>query len=181
MQKLSKIHATTILGLCYKGKVVLAGDGQVTFGDTVLKSKARKVRKLFHDQILAGFAGSAADALSLFDRFENKLEESHGNLARAVVELAKDWRSDRFLRRLDAQLVALNKDNIFIISGTGDLIEPDDKVIAIGSGGPFALAAARALVAHSTLDAEGIVKEAMNIAAQLCIYTNAKIIIETLD
>ncbi len=175
-----KIHATTILGLRHQGQVVLAGDGQVTYGDTVLKNKARKVRKLYHDQILAGFAGGASDAFTLFDRFESKLDEFRGNLGRAVIEMAKDWRNDRFLRRLDAQLVVLDKEKIYLITGTGDLIEPDDNAIAIGSGGPFALAAARALMKHSKLDALTLVKEAMEIASGLCIYTNSKITIETL-
>lgn len=173
-------RSTTVLGLRHKGKVVLAGDGQVTYGDTVMKAKARKVRKLYHDQVLAGFAGAAADAFTLFERFEAKLEEFHGNLGRAAVALAKDWRTDRYLRRLDAQLAVLDQKNIFLISGTGDVIEPDDNVIAIGSGGPYAIAAARALMKHSDLDAAGIAKEAMEITASLCIYTNARIIIETL-
>ncbi len=181
MHPQKSIHATTILGLRYKGKAVLAGDGQVTYGEMVLKSKARKVRKIFHDQILAGFAGGAADAFTLFERFEAKLEEYHGNLARAAVELAKDWRTDRYLRRLDAQLIVLNHEKIFLLSGTGDLIEPDDNVVAIGSGGPYALAAARALMKHSSLDAEGIVKEAMEIAASMCIYTNTRLAIEVLE
>jgi ATP-dependent HslUV protease, peptidase subunit HslV len=176
-----QIHSTTILGLKHQGKVVLAGDGQVTYGDTVLKNKARKVRKLYHDQILAGFAGGASDAFTLFDRFENKLDEFRGNLGRAVIEMAKDWRNDRFLRRLDAQLVVLDKEKIYLITGTGDLIEPDDNAIAIGSGGPYALAAARALMKHSKLDALTLVKEAMEVASGLCIYTNSKIIIETLE
>jgi len=175
------IHSTTILGIRHQGKAVLAGDGQVTYGDTVLKNKARKVRKLYHDQVLSGFAGGAADAFTLFDRFENKLEEFRGNLARAVIEMAKDWRNDRFLRRLDAQLVVLDREKIYLITGTGDLIEPDDNAIAIGSGGPFALAAARALMKHSKLDAVTLAKEAMEIAAGLCIYTNSKLTIETLE
>ncbi len=158
----------------------MAGDGQVTYGDTVLKAKARKVRKIFHDQVLAGFAGTAADAFTLFERFEAKLEEFKGGLGRASVELAKDWRTDRYLRRLDAQLVVLDKSNIFIISGTGDVIEPDDHIAAIGSGGPFALSAARALIKHSNLDAKKIVREAMEITASICIYTNSKIIVEHL-
>jgi len=181
MTSFPALHSTTILGLRHQGKTVLAGDGQVTFGDTVLKNKARKVRKLYHDQVLAGFAGGASDAFTLFDRFENKLEEYRGNLARAVIEMAKDWRNDRFLRRLDAQLVVLDHEKIYLITGTGDLIEPDENVIAIGSGGPFALAAARALMKHSKLDALTLAKEAMEIAAGLCIYTNSKLTIETLE
>jgi len=175
------IHSTTILGLRHQGKVVLAGDGQVTYGDTVLKNKARKVRRLYHDQVLAGFAGGASDAFTLFDRFENKLDEFRGNLGRAVIEMAKDWRNDRFLRRLDAQLVVLDKEKIFLLTGTGDLIEPDDNAIAIGSGGPYALAAARALMKHSKLDAITLAKEAMEIAAGLCIFTNSKLTLETLE
>ncbi|OPZ71255.1 MAG: ATP-dependent protease subunit HslV [bacterium ADurb.Bin478] len=181
MSSFPPIHSTTILGLRHQGKVVLAGDGQVTYGDTVLKNKARKVRKLYHDQVLAGFAGGASDAFTLFDRFENKLDEFRGNLGRAVIEMAKDWRNDRFLRRLDAQLVVLDKEKIYLITGTGDLIEPDDNAIAIGSGGPYALAAARALMKHSKLDALTLVKEAMEIAAGLCIFTNSKLTIETLE
>jgi len=175
------VHATTVVGLKHKGRVVIAGDGQVTYGDTIIKSTARKIRKLFNDQVLAGFAGASADAFSLFERFETKLEEFHGNLGRAAVELAKDWRTDRYLRRLDAQLLVLNKEKIFIISGTGDVIEPDDNVIAIGAGGAFAMAAARALMKHSTLDAVKIAREAMEITASICIYTNSRIIIETLE
>ncbi len=173
-------RSTTVLGLRHKGKVVMAGDGQVTYGDTVLKAKAKKVRKLYHDQVLAGFAGTAADAFTLFERFEAKLEEFRGNLGRAAVELAKDWRTDRYLRRLDAQLAVLDKGKIFLISGTGDVIEPDDNVIAIGSGGPFALAAAKALIRHSELQAEEIVREALKITASICIYTNDNLTIEIL-
>jgi ATP-dependent HslUV protease subunit HslV len=181
MPYLQPLHATTIIGLRHKGAAVLAGDGQVTYGDMVLKTRARKVRKLYHDEVLAGFAGGAADAFTLFERFEAKLEEFNGNLPRSAVELAKDWRMDRYLRRLDAQLVVLNREKIFLLSGTGDLIEPDDPVIAIGSGGPFALAAARALMTHTKLPAEEIVKEAMKIAAGICIFTNDKLTIETLE
>jgi len=175
------LRATTVLGVRHKGKVVLAGDGQVTFGDTVLKTKARKVRKIYDDKVLAGFAGAAADAFSLFERFESKLEEFRGNLGRAAVELAKDWRTDRFLRRLDAQLVVMDKEKIFLISGTGDVIEPDDNVVAIGSGAPYALAAGRALIKHSNLDAVHLVKEAMEITSSICIYTNFNLTIEILE
>lgn len=175
-----QIYATTVIGLRHKGKTVLAGDGQVTYGDTILKAKARKVRKLYNGKVLAGFAGAAADAFTLFERFEEKLEEFNGNLSRAAVELAKDWRTDRYLRRLEAQLAVLNDKNIFLISGTGDVIEPDDDVIAIGSGGDFALIAARALMKHSTLDAVKIAREAMLLTSQLCIYTNDQIILEEL-
>jgi ATP-dependent HslUV protease, peptidase subunit HslV len=181
MSYLKTMHATTIIGLRHKGTAVLAGDGQVTYGDMVLKTKARKVRKLYHDEVLAGFAGGAADAFTLFERFESKLEEFNGNLQRSAVELAKDWRMDRYLRRLDAQLVVLNKEKIFLLSGTGDLIEPDDPIIAIGSGGPYALAAARALIRHSKMTAEEIAKEAMEIASGICIFTNNKLTIETLE
>jgi len=176
-----KIHATTVLGLLYKGKAVLAGDGQVTYGDMVLKAKARKVRKLYDDNVLAGFAGTAADAFTLFERFESKLEEFNGNLGRSAVELAKDWRLDRYLRRLDAQLTVLDRERIFLISGTGDVIEPDDDIVAIGSGGPFALVAARALIRHSQLDAVQIVKAAMQLTSEVCIFTNDHLSIEVLD
>jgi ATP-dependent HslUV protease subunit HslV len=158
----------------------MAGDGQVTIGQTIVKVGARKVRKLYQDRILAGFAGAAADAFTLFARFEGRLEEFRGNLSRAAVELAKDWRSDRVLRRLEALLAVADREHSFIVSGTGDLIEPDDGLIGIGSGGPFALAAARALMGHSGLDAKAIVTEAMRIAAGICIYTNDHLTVETL-
>jgi ATP-dependent HslUV protease subunit HslV len=180
MSVLKQFHATTVIGLRHKNKVVLAGDGQVTYGDTVLKTKAKKVRKLYHGNVLAGFAGTAADAFALFERFEEKLTNTNGNLSRAAVEMAKDWRMDRYLRRLEAVLVVLDRKHIFLISGTGDVIEPDDNVIAIGSGGDFALVAARALMAHSDLDALKIAKEAMRMAAQICIYTNDNIVVEEL-
>ncbi len=174
------VRATTVLSVRHRGQVAIASDGQVTIGNTVVKASARKVRKLYHDRVLAGFAGAAADAFTLFTRFEGKLEEHRGNLARAAVELAKDWRADRVLRRLEALLGVADRDVSFIISGTGDLIEPDDGLIGIGSGGPFALAAARALVAHSDLDAKAVVTEAMRIAAGICIYTNDHITVEVL-
>ena len=177
---MSMIRSTTVLCLRHRGQVAIAGDGQVTIGQTVVKSGARKIRKLYHDSVLAGFAGAAADAFTLFSRFEGKLEEHRGNLSRAAVELAKDWRADRVLRRLEALLAVADRDHSFIVSGTGDLIEPDDGLIGIGSGGPYALAAARALVAHSDLDAKGIATEAMRIAAQICIYTNDHITVDTL-
>jgi ATP-dependent HslUV protease subunit HslV len=158
----------------------MAGDGQVTIGQTVVKASARKVRKVHGDRVLAGFAGAAADAFTLFARFESKLEEHRGNLPRAAVELAKDWRTDRVLRRLEALLAVADRDHSLIVSGTGDIIEPDDGVIGIGSGGPYALAAARALVAHSELDAKAIVTEAMRVAATICIYTNDQITVEAL-
>jgi ATP-dependent HslUV protease subunit HslV len=177
---LEPVHATTVLSIRHRGQVALAGDGQVTIGHTVVKASARKVRKLHHDRVLAGFAGTAADAFTLFARFEAKLEEYRGNLSRAAVELAKDWRTDRVLRRLEALLAVADREHSLIISGTGDVIEPDDGLIGIGSGGPYALAAARALVAHSDLDAKTIAGEAMRIAAAICIYTNDHISVETL-
>ncbi len=175
-----QFHATTVIGLRHNGKAVIAGDGQVTYGDVVLKAGARKVRKLYNGKVLAGFAGASADAFTLFERFEEKLEAAKGNLSRAAVELAKDWRTDRYLRRLEAVLAVLDKEHLFLISGNGDVIEPDDQIIAIGSGGDFALVAARALIKHSDLDAVKIAKEAMRLASQVCIYTNNNIVIEEL-
>jgi ATP-dependent HslUV protease, peptidase subunit HslV len=175
-----RAHATTVLSVRHRGQVALGADGQVTIGQTVIKAGARKVRKLYHDRVVAGFAGAAADAFTLFARFEAKLDEHRGNLARAAVELAKDWRSDRVLRRLEAMLAVSDRDQSFIVSGTGDVIEPDDGLIGIGSGGPYALAAARALVTHSDLDAKTIVTEAMRVAASICIYTNDQITVEAL-
>jgi ATP-dependent HslUV protease, peptidase subunit HslV len=173
-------HSTTILALRLNGQAVMAGDGQVTFGQTVMKHSARKIRRLYHDKILAGFAGSAADSFALFSRFESKLEQYRGQLERSAVELAKDWRTDRALRRLEAMLVVMDREQLFLLSGTGDLIEPDDGVVGIGSGGPFAVAAARALARHSTLDTRTIAQEAMAIAADLCIYTNTNVVVEEL-
>src|SRR5581483_476419 len=158
----------------------MAGDGQVTLGPTIVKHTARKVRRVYHDRILAGFAGAAADAFTLFERFEARLDEHRGNLRRAAVELAKEWRSDRVLRRLEALLAVADRDASFILSGTGEVIEPDDGLIGIGSGGPYALAAARALVAHSGLDAKAIATEAMRIASELCVYTNDAVTVEEL-
>jgi len=175
-----RIRGTTIIAVRHRGKIALAGDGQVTVGNTVMKHGARKVRKLYKDQIVAGFAGSTADALTLFDKFESKLEQYQGNLYRAAVELAKEWRTDRMLRRLEALLIVADRDRILVLSGTGDIIEPDDGIAAIGSGGPFALAAARALIRHSDLEAKVIVQEAMHIAAQICIYTNDQVVVEEL-
>jgi ATP-dependent HslUV protease subunit HslV len=177
---IAPIRATTVLCVRHRGHVAIGGDGQVTIGQTVVKAGARKVRKLYHDRVLAGFAGAAADAFTLFGRFEGRLEEFRGNLARAAVELAKDWRADRVLRRLEALLAVADQDHSFIVSGTGDLIEPDDGLIGIGSGGPYALAAARALIGHSELDAGAVVTEAMRIAAGICVYTNDHITVETL-
>ena len=173
-------HATTILAVRQGERTVLAGDGQVTFGATVMKQGARKIRRLYHDRILAGFAGSAADSFALFSRFEAKLEQYRGNLERSAVELARDWRTDRALRRLEAMLIVADKEAIFLLSGTGDLIQPDDGLVAIGSGGPFALAAARALARHTQLSAREIAEQAMAIAADICIYTNHAIVIEEL-
>jgi len=177
---MTTFHATTVLCVRHRGEVAMAGDGQVTIGNTIVKAGARKVRKLYQDRVLAGFAGAAADAFTLFARFEAKLEEHRGNLTRSAVELAKDWRADRVLRRLEALLAVADREHGFIVSGTGDLIEPDDGLIGIGSGGAFALAAARALVGHSELDAKAIVTEAMRIAAGICVYTNDHISVETL-
>jgi ATP-dependent HslUV protease subunit HslV len=175
-----KFHGTTILMVRRGDKVAVAGDGQVSLGEMVMKQRARKVRKLYHAKIIVGFAGSAADALTLFERLEAKLEAHQGNLTRAVVELAKDWRTDRVLRRLEALLLAVDGGGAFLISGTGDVIEPDEGVMAIGSGAPYALAAARALMAHTELAPAVICREAMNIAASLCVYTNSEIVIEEL-
>lgn len=174
------LRGTTILSVRHKGKIVIAGDGQVTLDTTVMKHRARKVRKLYNDKVLAGFAGATADAFTLFERFESKLEQYNGNILRAGVELAKDWRTDKLLRRLEALLVVADKDHSLIISGNGDVVEPDDGIVAIGSGGPYAQAAARALVAHSNLDAKAIAHETMLITADICIYTNDQIVIEEL-
>src|SRR5499426_3754576 len=173
-------HATTVLAVRHNGQSVMASDGQVTFGETVVKQSARKIRRLYNDRILAGFAGSAADSFALFARFESKLEQFRGNLERSAVELAKDWRSDRILRRLEAMLVVLDKTSTFLLSGNGDLIEPDDGIVAIGSGGPYALAAAKALAGSTDLDARAIAERAMKIAAEICIYTNQQIVLEEL-
>ena len=173
-------HGTTILAVRRQDGVAMGGDGQVTLGNTVMKGNARKVRRLFGDKVLAGFAGGTADAFTLFERFEGKLEK-YGNLTRAAIELAKDWRSDRYLRRLEALLLVADPDKIFVISGNGDVIEPDHDVAAIGSGGQYALAAARALLEGSQLNARGIVERSLNIAADICIYTNRNLIIEELN
>jgi len=174
------IRSTTVLSVRHNGQAVMAGDGQVTFGDTVVKQGARKIRRLYKDKILAGFAGSAADSFALFSRFESKLEQYRGNLGRSAVELAKDWRTDRLLRRLEAMLIVLDADATFLLSGNGDLIEPDDGIIAIGSGGAYAMAAAKALARHTELAAREIAEHAMGIAASICIYTNANVTIEEL-
>ena len=175
MSELPRIRATTILAVRREGKVALGGDGQVTVGDTVMKATAQKARALRNGKVLAGFAGSAADALTLFEKFEEKLERYPDNLPRAAVELAKDWRSDRVLRRLEAMLAVADVKHAFLISGTGELIEPDDGILAIGSGGSYALAAARALAANTTLGPAEIVREALTIAGEICIYTNTNI------
>jgi ATP-dependent HslUV protease subunit HslV len=174
------IHATTVICVRRDGQVAMAGDGQVTIGNTVMKHGAAKVRRMYHDKILAGFAGSAADAFALFSRFEAKLEEYRGNLERSVVELAKDWRLDKYLRQLQAFLIVANSEKAFLISGTGDLIQPDDGILAIGSGGSFALAAARALVQHTAMTAPEIAAESLRIASTICIYTNDNITVESL-
>lgn len=174
------MQATTILAVRHKGQAVLAGDGQVTLGSTIVKHGARKIRRLYNDTVLAGFAGSAADSFALFSRFESKLEQYRGNLERASVELARDWRTDRMLRRLEAMMIVSDTQSTFLLSGTGDLIEPDDGIVAVGSGGPYAMAAARALARHSDLDAKNIAKEAMVIASDICVYTNSSLTIEEL-
>jgi ATP-dependent HslUV protease subunit HslV len=175
MSKAPRIRSTTILAVRRDGRVALGGDGQVSIGETVMKANALKVRTLKGGKVLAGFAGSTADAFTLFERFEEKLERFPENLPRAAVELAKDWRSDRVLRRLEALLAVVDKEHGFVLSGTGDVIEPDDGILAIGSGGPFALAAARALREHSSLEAPDVVRKALEIAGEICIYTNSKI------
>jgi ATP-dependent HslUV protease, peptidase subunit HslV len=174
------IHATTVLAVRHRDSTVMASDGQVTFGNTVVKQSARKIRRLYNDRVLAGFAGSAADSFALFARFEAKLEQYRGNLERSAVELAKDWRTDRALRRLEAMLIVADPRSMFLLSGTGDLIEPDEGIVGIGSGGAFAQAAAKALSRHTTLDARTIAEESMRVAAEICIYTNANLTFEEL-
>jgi ATP-dependent HslUV protease subunit HslV len=174
------IHATTIIGLRHNGHVAIGGDGQVTLGNTVMKQKSNKIRRLYNDSVLVGFAGSAADAFSLLERFEEKLEQYQGQLARAAVELAKLWRTDKYLRQLEALLAVLDKDHALIISGTGDVIEPDDGIVAVGSGGSYALAAARTLIKHTDMNARDIVQESLNAASDICIYTNKNFTIEEL-
>ncbi|MSQ51973.1 MAG: ATP-dependent protease subunit HslV [Betaproteobacteria bacterium] len=177
---MEQFHGTTILCARRDGKVALGGDGQVTLGNIVIKASARKVRRLYHDRILAGFAGGTADAFTLFERFEAKLEKHQGNLLRSAVELAKDWRTDRVLRRLEAMLAVADKETSLIITGTGDVLEPELGLLAIGSGGPYAQSAARALLDNTLLPAEEVVRKSLEIAADLCIYTNRTIVIETL-
>lgn len=176
----SRLHGTTILCVRHRGGVALAGDGQVSLGNTVIKSGARKVRRLHNGQVLAGFAGATADAMTLLTRFENKLEEHRGGLERAAVELSRDWRTERALRRLEAFLIVADREASFLLSGAGDVITPDDGLLAVGSGGPFALAAARALCAHAELDAAGVAREALKIAASICVYTNEQLVVEAL-
>ena len=174
-------HATTILAVRTGAKLVVAGDGQVSIGQTIMKHNARKVRRIYQGRVLAGFAGATADAFTLFEKFEQKLEAVNGNLRRAAVELAKDWRTDRILRRLEALLIVADAESTLLISGSGDVIEPDDGIIAIGSGGNYALAAAKALAKHTTLDARTIAEEAMRIAAAICVFTNEQLVFEELD
>lgn len=173
-------YGTTIIGVRHKDQVAMGGDGQVTLGQAIVKQKSRKIRKIYNNTILAGFAGAAADAFTLFERFEEKLERFSGNLPKVVVELAKDWRTDKYLRRLEAMLAIMDKQSTYLVSGTGDVIEPDDGIIAIGSGGNFALAAARSLVKYSNLTAADITRESLQVASEICIYTNNNIVIETL-
>jgi ATP-dependent HslUV protease, peptidase subunit HslV len=178
----NRIRSTTVLAVRYKGKVAMAGDGQVTMGNTVMKNSARKIRKIYDGKILTGFAGATADALTLFEKFEGKVEEYKGNLTRASVELAKEWRTNKMLRQLEALLLVANTEQILLIGGTGDVIEPDDSILAIGSGGPYAIAAARAIMKFAPkLTATEIAKEAMMIAASICIYTNENIMIEEVE
>ena len=180
MAKKRSVRSTTVLSIRRGGKVVLAGDGQVTLGESVIKHSAKKIRRLYNDKVVAGFAGSTADAFTLFSRFEAKLEQYHGNLGRAAVELARDWRTDKFLRHLEALLLVSDREQTFLLSGQGDVIEPDSGIAAIGSGGPYAQAAAQALAEHTELSARRIAEEAMKIAGQMCIYTNDRLTIEEL-
>jgi ATP-dependent HslUV protease subunit HslV len=177
---MTNFHGTTILAVRDKGKIAVAGDGQVTLGNTIIKHHAKKVRRIYNDKIIVGFAGATADALNLFDRLEKKLERFNGNLTRAAVELAKDWRTDKYLRRLEAMMIAVDESKMFLISGNGDIIEPDEGFISIGSGSVGAQAAATALLNHTDLDARGIVEEAMKIACSMCVYTNDAVTIEEL-
>lgn len=176
----NKIRSTTVVALIKDGKAAMGADGQVTLGNTVIKHSAKKVRRIYNDKVVTGFAGSTADAFTLLQRFEEKVESFRGNIYRASIDLAKDWRTDRYLRRLEAMMLVMDKERILLISGTGDVIEPDDGIVAIGSGGPYALSAARALAKHSDLSAKEIVEEALKIAGDICIYTNQSIVIEEL-
>jgi ATP-dependent HslUV protease subunit HslV len=181
LKKNQEIKSTTVIGLIKDGKAVIGSDGQVTMGNTIMKHKTKKVRKLYNDKVLVGFAGATSDAFTLFERFEGKLEQYKGNLSRAAVELAKEWRTDKYLRRLEALLAVVDKEKTLVISGTGDVIEPDDGIVAIGSGAPYALAAARMMLKYSKLGAKEIVNEALKQAANICIYTNDNITIEELN
>jgi ATP-dependent HslUV protease, peptidase subunit HslV len=175
------IHSTTILAVKHNGQVALGGDGQVTLDKTIVKNSARKIRKMYNNKVISGFAGSAADGLTLYEKFESKLEEYNGNLRRSAVELAKEWRTDKVLRRLEAMMVVADKDHLLMLSGNGDVMEPDDQVASVGSGSPFAMAAAKALRQHSSLSAKDIVEESLRIAASICIYTNEYITVEVLE
>ncbi|MCF8266653.1 MAG: ATP-dependent protease subunit HslV [Ignavibacteriales bacterium] len=176
-----KIRSTTIVGLIHNGEAALGGDGQVTLGNTIVKHNSIKIRKLYNNKVLVGFAGSAADAFTLLGRFEEKLEQYRGNVGRSVVELAKDWRTDKYLRRLEAMLAIVSEEKAYIVSGTGDVIEPEDNLVAIGSGGMYALSAAKMLIKYSKLSAAEIVRESLNAAASICIYTNDKINVEKIE
>jgi len=178
---MNESRGTTILAVSRGGRVAMAGDGQVTVGNTILKHTARKIRRLHHDRIVAGFAGATADAFTLFEKFEGKLVEFRGNLRRAAVELAKDWRTDRILRRLDALMIVTDGRDLMLLSGSGDVVEPDDGVIGVGSGGPFAMAAARAMLLHTDKPAGDIARESLRIASEICIYTNANVVVEEVD
>lgn len=180
MESINNFHATTVLGIIRDGKAALGSDGQVTLGNTVVKHSARKIRKLYNGTILAGFAGATADAFTLLQRFEEKLESHRGNLPKAAIDLAKDWRSDRYLRRLEAMMTVMSNKESFLLSGNGDVIEPDDQIIAIGSGGPYALSAARALLENTQLSAREMVEKSLRIAGEICIYTNLSIHVEEL-
>lgn len=176
-----RIRSTTVVGVVRDGKAALGSDGQVTLGNTVVKGNAKKMRVLHNGEVLAGFAGSTSDAITLYEKFERKLEEHRGNVPRAVVELGRDWRNDKYLRKLEAMLAIVSKDNAYLVSGNGDIIEPEDGIVAIGSGGPFALAAARAFIKHSTLTPQEIVENSLKIAGEICIYTNTNITVQSLD
>ncbi len=178
---MTRIEGTTIIGVRKDGQIALGGDGQVTLGNTILKGKANKIRRLYNGSVIAGFAGSTADSFTLFERFEEKLKEYKGNLKKGAVELAKDWRSDKILRRLEAMIIVADSVDLLILSGMGDVLEPDDDVIAIGSGGSYALAAAKALAKHTAMPAQDVVRNALKIAAEICIYTNENFLIEVLE
>ncbi|MBN9401046.1 MAG: ATP-dependent protease subunit HslV ['Candidatus Kapabacteria' thiocyanatum] len=180
MSTYPEVHSTTVVGVMRNGKAALGADGQVSFGNTVMKHTARKVRRLYNDSVMVGFAGATADAFTLMQRFEEKLESHRGNLDRSAIDLARDWRTDRYLRRLEAMMIVMNQSKVLLLSGTGDVIEPDDNIIAIGSGGPYALSAARALAANTDLDARTIVEKSLHIAADICIYTNNVLTIDEL-